>query len=429
MTAAAALVAPAPPRSAGVPLALTASSGSLGLATSVGNAAVLRTANLAPGGGAEGTVTIRNTGTVAGALRASAANVRTSGGELAGSVAIELWDRTDPQRAALVYRGSLTGMQAVPLGNLAPQSGRVFRLRATVPATLDNRFQGSWVAFDLVWRAEAGAGASSPPACTPPLAAGDRRPPIVRLRLQSRSALRRGRPLTVWVRTDEPASGTVTAALTDGKRRLRLLGARGKRLRLRANRTVRLRIALGRRARSFVRSRLARRRAVGAVIAVSARDAAGNRRTVRGAIALGRLPRAALRAAQAEDFAICTPAASDRRPPALRVKLSGATSVARGRAPLLSVRADEKARATLTATFSYGKRSVRITRPKPRRLQLQANRTRRVRLSLGKRWAAIARREARRGRTLTLRVWVTARDLAGNSRRARATLRWRPRRR
>ena len=94
--------------------------------------AIFSASNLAPGDSATGTVTIANTGTVAGSLALSARLERTSergGRALLDALALRIDDVT-AGAAAAVYAGPLDAPRALALAALAPGDARTYRFSA-----------------------------------------------------------------------------------------------------------------------------------------------------------------------------------------------------------------------------------------------------------------------------------------------------------
>lgn len=428
LTAAAASVRWPEPTPEPPPLALraTADSGTLRITSTADGQALLRATNLAPGKSAEGTVALRNDGSLSGSLAVSATNLRygagPGGGSLAAGLQLEIEERTDPTRPTVLFRGPPEALGGFQLGALPAGTGRVFLVRAHIDPALGNTAQGSSLAFDLVWSATADS------SCVPPPSLADLRPPTLRLRVASRSALLRRRPLTVYLRSDERVSVTLSALLSDGRRSVRVRSLLSRPARLEAGKAARLRVRLPRPAARFVSARVARRLPFVVTITASARDAAGNVRRATAAIAVGRLP-ARARRAQSDELERCARAPADGRAPRVSARLLDARALVRGRQPTLVVSSDEDATATLAGAISYGRKTVRIKGLRPLRIVLRGGRTARLRLGLPRKVLARARAELRRRRAIALRITVTARDRAGNTRAVTAALRLRPRKR
>jgi hypothetical protein len=253
---------------------LTASGGSLALSSSRDGSAIFTAAHMAPGHAASGTVTIRNTGTLWGALRLSASGLTdvpgAGGGFLSGRLRLTVREVTGTVPAT-VYAGPLATMPARALGLLGPGRARRFAFAATMPdggapaspTGGDNAFANASTSVRYRW--------SASQADPPRAPARDTRPPRLGLRVpRSQPASRRG--LVVKASCDEGCRLTVYAWTTDrrGVRRF----VRGIRRRpLPAGRLARFHLRLPATPRAILRS--SRRRAL-RVVAL-AEDAAGNR--------------------------------------------------------------------------------------------------------------------------------------------------------
>jgi len=140
-------------------LELTGGDGSLTLLNSKEGAAIFNAGAMRPGQPSSGTVSLTNTGSVAGALRvartAGAADVPgPGGGRLSDRLELRVVDVTAAQPAT-VYSGRLDAMPPVALGTLAPGARRSFRFESTLPAAgaADNAYQGAQLAAGFTWTA------------------------------------------------------------------------------------------------------------------------------------------------------------------------------------------------------------------------------------------------------------------------------------
>ena len=113
----------APPRAA-----LDLASGHLSMVNSKDGAAILSAANMAPGGAATGSVTIRNAGDVAGDFKLSKSQLTSTpgpgGGALPGRLSLQVRDVTSPASPVVVYDGPLAAMGDIALGSYAANQTR-----------------------------------------------------------------------------------------------------------------------------------------------------------------------------------------------------------------------------------------------------------------------------------------------------------------
>jgi hemolysin type calcium-binding protein len=112
----------------------TAASGSLSLSNSREGAAIFTASNLAPGHSTEGTVTIANTGSAAGSLALSSAELSDSPGTYGGNLS-EVLDLqiAETGSGTEVYSGTLDSMPEQKLGLLAPGDSRTYRFSVSLP--------------------------------------------------------------------------------------------------------------------------------------------------------------------------------------------------------------------------------------------------------------------------------------------------------
>jgi len=155
----------------GTPHAIWFSSGSISLTNSRAPRAILSASNLAPGGSATGTVTVRNAGTATGSLALTPARSETSG---AGGRALlaSLWLRVaDVTGGAdtVVFGGRLHALPRLRLRTLKPGAARAYRFSASLPDTGssaegdgDNLLQQASIRVAYDWTLTRSAGAPSP---------------------------------------------------------------------------------------------------------------------------------------------------------------------------------------------------------------------------------------------------------------------------
>ncbi len=139
--------------------ALTA--GTIGVGNSSGSA-ILSASGMYPGSSpATGTVTISNTGDLAGDFTLSKSNVSDSGGSLSSLLRVVVEDITGSPTT--IYDGSAAGMGTIPLGNYAPGSSHTYRFTASFPdhgvpssnSSGDNAARGASMSIQYDWNASA----------------------------------------------------------------------------------------------------------------------------------------------------------------------------------------------------------------------------------------------------------------------------------
>jgi Ca2+-binding RTX toxin-like protein len=150
----------------------------LSLSNSKEGAAIFTAANLAPGHSTEGTVTIANTGSAAGSLALSSAELSDSPGTYGGNLS-EVLDLqiTEIGSGTEVYSGTLDSMPEQKLGPLAPGDSRSYRFSVSLPAgesptadwTGENIYQSASasVGYDWTLSETQGAGGAEPPESAP----------------------------------------------------------------------------------------------------------------------------------------------------------------------------------------------------------------------------------------------------------------------
>ena len=122
----------------------TFSAGTISQSNSKAGQAILTASNLKPGGSATGTVTIKNTGSVAGAfvLTQSALTNSDTANPLSAKLNLSIKDETN----AVVYTGTITGMGNIALGTWQPNAEHTYTFTVTFPDGgndgADNAYQG-----------------------------------------------------------------------------------------------------------------------------------------------------------------------------------------------------------------------------------------------------------------------------------------------
>lgn len=204
----------AEPGAADGPELRLAASGSLSLTNSRDGAAILSAGAMRPGEQTSGTVRIRNTGSVPGALRlartAGAVDVPGSGGgQLGNGLELGVLDVTDAPSPVTLYAGKLRHMDSVDAGVIQAGEERQYVFVATLKpnGSSDNAYQGALHAVGFTWTAvgsdvaipsptpspgpvsttDSGAAAlSDAPAAPPPASASTPAPPPPAKRCVSR---------------------------------------------------------------------------------------------------------------------------------------------------------------------------------------------------------------------------------------------------
>jgi spore coat-associated protein N len=119
-----------------------------------GSGAVFTAANMAIGDDATGSVTITNSGSLAGEY--SLAGSAT--GDLAPKLELEIYKDNDGQAASKLYDGALNGLSSVDLGTFAADGGsHTFYFHVSLPSTGtdagDNALQGKSAGASFTWSA------------------------------------------------------------------------------------------------------------------------------------------------------------------------------------------------------------------------------------------------------------------------------------
>jgi RTX calcium-binding nonapeptide repeat (4 copies) len=159
----------------------TAARGALSISDSESGAAIFTTSNLAPGHSTEGTVTVANTGAVAGSLALSDSELSGSAGTYGGALSevLELQVR-EVGSDTEIYSGRLDSMPERQLGALAPGESHAYRFVVTLPDTGsptadwngENIYQHAAVSITYDWTLTEAPSEGEPESTptTPPLA-------------------------------------------------------------------------------------------------------------------------------------------------------------------------------------------------------------------------------------------------------------------
>jgi spore coat-associated protein N len=304
------LTAPGPsaPRK-GPNVKVTSSHGTLEQSNSRDGAAIFTGAGMAPGKQVQGSVTITNTGTLAGRFTLSKADLVDSsgpnGGSLSGQLDVLVEDVTQPGAPQSVYTGKLGAMPARPAGSILPGASRTYRFTVSFPegGSGDNQFVNSSMSVAYVWEAVEDenppppddepqddppatppAQPSAPPQAKPGAPAAPKRPvqrpqgPPLRLWVPGTQKLLSRGNLKVRASCGRPC--TVTARLeTTTARALRTRSVTTSRLL--ANRPATLKLRLPRAFKASLRRSLRRGRTTSIRLTVVAKDDGGARSTTR----------------------------------------------------------------------------------------------------------------------------------------------------
>ena len=142
----------------------TLTAGTLAQVNSRDGSAILNVSTLKPGDSSNGTVTITNTGDVAGTYSLSKTNLSDNpgpnGGALSGKLDLLIEDVTGGSPVT-VYSGKVDAMGTQALGSFAPDEARTYRFTVSfpdggIPATDtsgDNAFKGSSMSVRYDWDA------------------------------------------------------------------------------------------------------------------------------------------------------------------------------------------------------------------------------------------------------------------------------------
>lgn len=134
--------------------------GVLSHSNSKSGSAILTASNMKPGDQVSGTVTIRNTGSLAGSFSLAATNLTDTPGSNGGKLSDVLQIKIECEGEAL-YQGPINAIPTLDAGNYAPGDEHTYTFTVTFPdggnpggtTTGDNRYQGSSMSIDFVWTA------------------------------------------------------------------------------------------------------------------------------------------------------------------------------------------------------------------------------------------------------------------------------------
>jgi hypothetical protein len=151
---AASVAVAAAPRPAPPDVEASAATGSLKLTSSRGGKAIFKAGAVAPGRAVGGRVRIRNSRKGSASIYLSQRRVADRPGPGGGRLSPRLLLRVDDlTRRRVVYAGALRGLRRKRIGKFRARESRRFRFTVTVPAALDNSYQGSSVTTNYRWQA------------------------------------------------------------------------------------------------------------------------------------------------------------------------------------------------------------------------------------------------------------------------------------
>ncbi len=201
---------------------LTDATGDLSIWNSLDGQAVFQFSGLAPGHSVNGTVQLKNTGSLPGDLGLEQLNVHdqpgANGGRLSEAVRLDITDVTGGNSIP-VFAGQLGALASQPVGAIGPGEGRTFHFRASLPDTGlppsptggDNAYAGSGITMRYAWNATAsgtigpsgpGGGGGGGRTPTPPK--------VTKFRVDKRNLQRKGW-LDVYLACDRACSWTISA--------------------------------------------------------------------------------------------------------------------------------------------------------------------------------------------------------------------------
>jgi hypothetical protein len=132
------------------PQAAVRAAGTFGQTNSKNGQPILTVSGMKPGASAIGTVTLTNSGTVAGDFTLSSSNLAQTQG-LAGQLDLLVQDITNVGAPLAVYVGKLGAMPSKPLGSFAAGTARTYRFTVTLPLTTGNAFQNAAASIEYDW--------------------------------------------------------------------------------------------------------------------------------------------------------------------------------------------------------------------------------------------------------------------------------------
>jgi hypothetical protein len=133
------------------------------IGSSLPGAAILRTADLAPGRTRSGEITVTNAGDQSGDFSLGATGLADLGAPLSAQIDLAVEDVTPGRTPATVYSGKLSGLSTVGLGSMAQGEAHRYRFTVSLPSGVDDSFQGATSAVTFLWTASGADIPTAPP--------------------------------------------------------------------------------------------------------------------------------------------------------------------------------------------------------------------------------------------------------------------------
>ena len=139
--------------------------GNLRQTNSKDGTAILTAVKMKPGDTTNGTVTITNSGDIAGSFSLAKSNVSdtpgANGGQLSAKLNVKVEDVTEVASPVVVYNGVIGSMGSQSLGSFAVNEARTYKFTVTFPdggtpssnTTGDNAYKGSSMSIEYDWNA------------------------------------------------------------------------------------------------------------------------------------------------------------------------------------------------------------------------------------------------------------------------------------
>ena len=121
------------------------------IGSSLAGAAIFDVADLAPGHGRVGEITVTNVGDVTGAFALGTSGLVNT--PLGRKLDLVVEDVTPGRAAITVYYGKLSALSTVGLGNMTEGEAHRYRFTVGLTGDVDNSYQGSTTAVSFVWSA------------------------------------------------------------------------------------------------------------------------------------------------------------------------------------------------------------------------------------------------------------------------------------
>jgi hypothetical protein len=121
------------------------------IGSSLAGAAIFDVADLAPGHGRVGEITVTNVGDVTGAFALGTTGLVNT--PLGRKLDLVVEDVTPGRAATTVYYGKLSALSTVGLGNMTQGEAHRYRFTVGLTGDVDNSYQGSATAVSFVWSA------------------------------------------------------------------------------------------------------------------------------------------------------------------------------------------------------------------------------------------------------------------------------------